>query len=176
MDAINPETYRKRLITGTLALLLVGQLAFSTGTRCLTRSWTIGIASQGAAGSCLPWSVFVVHHVVPAHLVPGTLIEFEPPPAMRQLVGALPVVKMIAAGPGELVDERDGAIWIDGHYWGRTWLDDYLRSAGIKPPATEHFVVPPKTFLVLGTSADSYDGRYWGVVPLSSIDGTAGPL
>jgi conjugal transfer pilin signal peptidase TrbI len=174
--SVDPSATRKRLITATLALLLLARLAFPTAMASVTHNWTIGAASQGAAGSCLPWTVFIVHHKVPLTLTPGTLIEFKPPPAMRNLIGPFPVIKMIAAGPGDLVEEHDGAIWINGRYWGKTWLNDYLRASGIKPATPERMVIPVNHYLVLGTSPDSYDSRYWGLVSATSIDGTARPL
>ena len=86
----------------------------------------------------------------------------------------VPVVKRIAAGPGELVCERSRVLSIDGRPVARALRED----AQLRPlPAWSGCVnLARGEYLLLGLVADSYDSRYFGPVLRRAILGRALPL
>jgi signal peptidase I len=101
------------------------------------------------------------------------IIIFKPPfdPAQPDYV------KRVIGLPGETVDVRDGAVWIDGkrlqenYTIGRT--DPPGRSQLIAPFRGLPFTVPENCYFVMGDNREnSLDSRYWGCVPRNDILGT----
>ena len=101
------------------------------------------------------------------------IVIFRPPYGRNQP----DLIKRVIGLPGETIDVRDGAVWIDG----RKLEEDYTTG----PPACLRvrerlpafrglpFTVPARQYFVMGDNrGNSYDSRYWGSVPRSEILGT----
>jgi signal peptidase I len=74
------------------------------------------------------------------------------------------VVKRLAAGPGTLVELRDGALWLDGQYVPEPYV-----------ARTERAVEGPWNtgqgwFLLGDNREESRDSRAWGVLPASNLE------
>jgi signal peptidase I len=103
-----------------------------------------------------------------AGLHDGEIIVFHPP-----LPTTADFVKRIIATPGQTVSMRNGYVYIDG----RRQAEPYLQSGGqsyrddwTMAPET----IPPGKLFVLGDNrARSEDSRYFGLVPISSVQGVA---
>ncbi len=79
------------------------------------------------------------------------------------------LVKRIIGMPGDIVEIRDGAVWINGQRLKETYLTEAMDPGEHRGPYT----VPPKSYFVMGDNrGNSYDSRYWGFVPRSAIIGT----
>lgn len=80
-------------------------------------------------------------------------------------------VKRIIGLPGEIVEIREGRVFIDGRELPEPYLDpEYNRSMATYPPRRieEHY------YFVMGDNRDnSSDSRYWGTVPEKYIFGRA---
>lgn len=76
-------------------------------------------------------------------------------------------IKRIIGLPGERVEVRDGAVWINGYR-----LDEpYLRDGA---PYTGSWVLGPDEYFVLGDNrANSNDSHNWGPLPKKNIIGKA---
>jgi signal peptidase I len=87
------------------------------------------------------------------------------------LPGSPDFIKRIVGVPGDRLEIREGAVWING----RPLEEPYL----IGPPSHENdfkyssVTVPPGQYFVMGDNRDnSYDSRYWGFLPRENILGT----
>jgi signal peptidase I len=90
-------------------------------------------------------------------------------------------VKRVIGLPGDTVDIRDGAVWINGKKLKENYTTgptepppaDYVSPyPGFDPPHYP-FKVPPDSYLALGDNrGNSLDSRFWGVVPRGNIIGT----
>lgn len=98
----------------------------------------------------------------------GEIIVFHPP-----LPTKADFIKRVIATPGQTVSMRDGYVYIDGkrqpepylYHDGRSYRDDWSMA-----PET----IPPGKVFVLGDHrARSEDSRYFGLVPISSVQGVA---
>ena len=128
----------------------------------------------------LPLGVYVV--VPPQHLTRGMLIVFPPPVAVASLIierGWLPpqtpLLKPLAALPGDEVCVQDTGLFINQAYAGPVATVDRLE----RPlPQWRGCVVlhPEEVFPASLHSPFSFDGRYFGPVAVSTIQGVAQPL
>ncbi len=76
-------------------------------------------------------------------------------------------IKRIIGLPGEQVEVRDGAVWINGYR-----LDEPYLSTGV--PYTGSWVLGPDEYFVLGDNrANSSDSHAWGPLPRKNIIGKA---
>jgi signal peptidase I len=77
-------------------------------------------------------------------------------------------VKRVIGLPGDRVEIRSGAVWINGKPLSEPYLAD-------TPDAWENRkaeIVPPGSYFVMGDNRNnSYDSRYWGFVPRSALVG-----
>lgn len=131
----------------------------------------LGVDGQNAR--CLPWSVFVVKKTVPVEIHLGDLLQFRVDDIGHGFDGLL-FVKMVGAIPGDHVEIRNDEMFINGRSRGKLWLIKTLKK---RPGDFDRtFVVPPGEYLMLGTTPESLDGRYWGTIKKEQILGSAFPI
>jgi conjugative transfer signal peptidase TraF len=119
---------------------------------------------------------------VPTHrLAVGMFVIAHLPPAAARLAArrgylplTVPVVKRIAAVPGELVCERSRVLSIDGRPVARALREDAQHRP--LPVWSGCVTLAPGEYLLLGLAPDSYDSRYFGPVAGRAILGRAIPL
>ena len=101
---------------------------------------------------------YVGHHT-PAH---GDVVVFRSPSKPDELV-----VKRVVATAGDLIESRDGNVFVCGHTLAEPYVNARGNSGGIAPQIVAH-----DTFYVLGDNrANSYDSRLWGAIPRDRIVG-----
>ena len=90
-------------------------------------------------------------------------------------------VKRVIGLPGDVVDVRGGAVWINGkrlqedYTVGRSDPPDPMQYAGAFQGLASAFpfTVPPDNYFVMGDNREnSFDSRFWGPVPRANIIGT----
>jgi signal peptidase I len=85
------------------------------------------------------------------------------------LPGSPDFVKRVIGLPGDTIEIRRGAVWVNGKPLAEPYLNAPANPLENFPAAH----VPPASYFVMGDNrANSYDSRYWGFVPRSSIIGT----
>jgi signal peptidase I len=78
-------------------------------------------------------------------------------------------VKRIIGMPGDRVDIRAGAVWINGKPLSEPYLADTPDTWENRGP----YFVPPNSYFVMGDNRNnSFDSRFWGFVPRNAIVGT----
>ena len=101
------------------------------------------------------------------------IIIFRPPYDISQP----DLVKRVIGMPGDTVDIRDGAVWINGQKLSESYTTGPTEPASSSylgfGPTHFPFRVPPNCYLALGDNrGNSLDSRFWGCVPRSNIIGT----
>lgn len=110
------------------------------------------------------------------------LVAVEPPEPLaaflesrRYLPSGVPLLKQVLALPGQTVCREELTITIDKGAVGQARTND---SHGRPLPSWQgcHVIADDEVFLMNWHSADSLDGRYFGVLPESAIIGKAKPV
>jgi len=110
------------------------------------------------------------------------LVAVEPPEPLatlladrRYLPRGIPLLKRVLALPGQTVCRDQLAVMVDKIEMGAARECD---RSGRPLPIWQgcHVIADGEVFLMNWLSADSFDGRYFGVLPMSAIIGTAEPL
>jgi signal peptidase I len=102
----------------------------------------------------------------------GDVIVFEPPEGYRENGPDIPFIKRVIGVPGDTVEIRDGAVWVNG-----VELDEPYVYAGQPTTAwtdQTSWVIAKDQYFVLGDHrAASQDSRAFGPIPRSSVIGRA---
>lgn len=148
-------------IFGLMVLLIFNLCSYTPFTVNTSPSVTRGI-------------YFVVPKMFAGEYEKGDMVIFNPPADVKTFMVdrgyIMPkdsLLKQIKALEGDRFTVDDRFIQIDGEYAGTiSTIDSNGRE--IKPFYGEH-TVEKGYFLPMGTAVNSYDGRYFGCVPLKSI-------
>ena len=110
------------------------------------------------------------------------LVVVQPPSALatflderQYLPKGAPMLKRVLALPGQTVCRADRAITVDGIAMGDALVRD---SRGRPLPVWQGCQRIPDgdVFLMNRESEDSFDGRYFGLLPVTTVVGRANPL
>jgi conjugative transfer signal peptidase TraF len=120
--------------------------------------------------------------IPPDNLKTGDLVVFEPPQGARFLIhqrhwlpNGWPLIKYVGALAGDSYSVIEGSFFINSKYVGSVYERDSQGKA--LPSRGGRFIVERNTFLPVSTHINnSFDGRYFGSVPLSSIKGKLSPI
>jgi conjugative transfer signal peptidase TraF len=132
------------------------------------------------ASASVPLGLYAVHPA--GALRRGELLVVEPPKplaaylaARRYLPTGIPLLKHVAALPGQTVCRINHIITVDGHVVGVALDKDYH---GRPLPVWQGCltIAAGAVFLMNQQAAASFDGRYFGSLPASTIVGHAEPL
>ncbi|MBV9528083.1 conjugative transfer signal peptidase TraF [Sphingomonas sp.] len=132
------------------------------------------------ASASVPIGLYVIHPAGALHVT--ELVVVRPPAPLasfldqrRYLAKGVPMLKRILALPGQTVCRTDRAITVDGVAMGEALEHD---SRGRPLPVWQgcRVVAGDDVFLMNWQSEDSFDGRYFGPLPASTIVGRADPL
>jgi conjugative transfer signal peptidase TraF len=112
--------------------------------------------------------------VVTPPLTRGTLVVLPVPPAVQRWHSPWqPLLKPIAALPGDLVCTGEAGLWIEGQAYGPV----YLEAGGAPLPRLRGCVRVPAGAVFLASPAPrSLDGRYFGMTPMADLTARAIPL
>ena len=100
----------------------------------------------------------------------GDIVVFEVPPDQVGPDGIKDLIKRVVALPGEVIESRDGLVFVDGQP-----LDEpYIPDDGPTGPPIDRQTVPEDHVFVMGDNRDnSADSRARGPIPVDAIVGRA---
>ena len=161
-----------------------------TGILLTTSAATIGIALTAFidvptkllwnASASVPLGLYTITPV--DHLKVGDHVAIDPPEPLAEFLAArgylprgVPLLKTVAALPGQRVCRIDGKIIVDGNAIGEAREHDLL---GRELPVWQgcRRIAPGDVFLMNAAVSDSFDGRYFGPISATAILGQAHPL
>jgi len=158
-----------------LAAMLVGMsmIAFSSAAHPMPRLlWN--------ASASVPVGLYAIHPA--SKLTAGELLVIRPPAALAQFMAArrylalgVPLIKHVAALPGQIVCRSGRVITVNG-VAAAVALDRDSRGRKLPVWQSCRTVQSDEVFLMNAAVTDSFDGRYFGPVPDSIIIGSATPL
>lgn len=92
--------------------------------------------------------------------------------------GLVPLGKIVAAVAGDVVDVESDGVRVNGILWPQSRqrdFDSHGRRVDLREPRGSRTLGPAQVWL-MGRSEHSWDARYFGPLPASSIDGRFIPL
>ena len=123
-----------------------------------------------------------LYRLADATPVPGLLVAFHVPAPGRAYAGAYlsylmrnPILKEVAAGPGSIVCEHDGAVFIDGARRGLVALQD-RHGHGLPHWSGCHQLASGELFAFSNRIPNSFDSRYYGPVLARDVVGVYAPI
>jgi signal peptidase I len=119
-------------------------------------------------GPIVPFTGYRIHGMREPRT--GDIVVFYSPVERNKYL-----IKRYIAGPGQTVEIKGGAIYVDGNKLARGPFNKfYYYNRGEYCGEGETIKVPEGDFFVLGdNSANSQDSRYWGFVPAKNLVGNA---
>jgi conjugal transfer pilin signal peptidase TrbI len=152
-----------------LGVFFYGQMALSAAAE----HYTIAFDPQ-ANRSLTEGVLFLIDHG-DHDLTRGAIVAFVPPPGAAGLFPEperVRFLKRVAGLPGDHVEIGGAATRVNGEIVGEGLdLVPYLKAD--RSFFVRSFTVPDGVFFAMGDTRDSFDGRYYGLVPLDSIIGRA---
>ncbi len=124
-----------------------------------------------------------IYRIIPPKKIgTGDLVVFDPPQGVRSYVYGRswlpvgwPLIKYVGAGQGDTYAIQGGSFKINDKYIGPVYERDSDGKA--LPNRGGRFIVERNSFLPVSTHINnSFDGRYFGTVPLSAIRGKLKPI
>jgi conjugative transfer signal peptidase TraF len=105
----------------------------------------------------------------------GIVIAFHQPHKSGVIMFKLPLggqylLKYVAALPGDSVDVSNQGVWINNRFWPNSQPD-----SPIAHPFLGHHTIGPGYVWAMGTNIYSFDSRYFGEVPESTVAYTLRP-
>lgn len=128
----------------------------------------------------VPTGLYLIRGTASLHV--GERVAIEPPPELRRLLAErhylpanIPLVKRIAAVPGQRVCRFAHGVTIDGKFVGAARTRDRL---GRPLPAWFgcHELRSSELFVMNPAAPDSFDGRYFGLLRVVQVIGRAVPV
>ena len=121
------------------------------------------VPSDSMAPALQPGDRIVATRLPGRQVERGDVVVFRDPADSRRLS-----VKRVIGLPGDLVESRDGRVFVSGRAVAGTW--------GTHPPSAQipPQIVPGGYLFVLGDNrVESWDSRHWGPLPASLVVGRA---
>lgn len=151
---------------------LIGAMVFAS-----VFDYRIGIPMQDV--NCLPYKAMLLHQVKPVTIERGEFITFQPQQnRMTERFNNQYITKMVGGIAGDVIKVDAGALYINGKEFGKLDIADKAAKAlHVDEKSFNRTATVPDGYLfMVGTMPRSFDGRYWGFLPISEVVGKAYPI
>lgn len=102
----------------------------------------------------------------------GDIVVFEPPDAWSEGTQRTPFIKRVIGLPGDVVEVKDGAVWVNGTKLDEPYTYDLQPTTATEEPA--RWIVPDGQLFVMGDHrAASADSRSFGTIAKDRVIGRA---
>jgi len=155
----------------TLATLFVAILAISA-----MFNLRVGFGAQNI--DCIDSFMHIVHYKAPGTIESGEYVVFVGPEKMKEPFAGHLIIKKVAAVAGDTVKVKDGILFINGEKAGELDVaDKAAKRLGVSEDSFNmEQVIPEGLIFVRGTKPRSFDSRYWGLLPIQNVVGSAYPV
>jgi signal peptidase I len=100
----------------------------------------------------------------------GDIIVFSPTETLKKQNFRDAFIKRIVGIPGDRIEITEGRVYLNGQLLD----EDYIAKEDTRGNGLDAQVIPPNSYIVLGDfRSNSYDSRFWGLVPRENIIGIA---
>jgi signal peptidase I len=100
----------------------------------------------------------------------GDIIVFSPTETLKKQNFRDAFIKRIIGIPGDRIEITEGRVYLNGQLTN----ENYIAKEDTHGTELEAQIIPPNSYIVLGDfRSNSYDSRYWGLVPRENIIGIA---
>lgn len=127
---------------------------------------------------CLDTHSHLIRFKTPNTIIKNDYIVFIAPEKLKEPFANHLFIKKIGAVAGDRITVKNNLLFINGDFI--TKLDRVEKAAQILGVSQDSFereeIVPAGYVFAMGTKPRSYDSRYWGFLPISSVIGSAYPL
>ncbi|MEM6679822.1 MAG: signal peptidase I [Pseudomonadota bacterium] len=162
--ALHPARWRALAAAGLAALILASTLDHVSSRYRLVY--------DGQVTRCLEVWLFLVD-LHDREIARGGFVAFRPPATIAEHYGRpVAFLKRIVGLPGDRVTVGQVQTTVNGREVGKG-LALATRLEVDAQDLVRSFIVPESAVFLMGDTADSYDGRYWGALPASEIIGEA---
>lgn len=135
----------------------------------------IGFGAQTV--DCIDGLIHLVRYSTPETIDKGEYIVFVAPDQMGGKFKGHLVIKKVGAVAGDTIRIDNGKLYVNDTFVNQVDGEVTYKAAKYLGVSEQSFnrteTVPNGYVLAIGTKPRSYDGRYWGVLPISNVVGTA---
>ena len=102
----------------------------------------------------------------------GDIVVFQPPAGWSEGPENTPFIKRVIGLPGDTIEVRDGAVWVNGTKLDEPYTYDLQPTTAAQEPAK--WIVPSGQLFVMGDHREaSADSRSFGTIEISNVIGRA---
>jgi type IV secretory pathway protease TraF len=163
---LNLDSKQKKRLAVYIALSLVVCVFMKTIGERIAYSYTDSVG----------YNLFYYKKGTPSELKKGDMVVFPISINEKLVPNCNPcrLTKIVGCAPGQRLTTNGKQFFCDGHYLG-TAKDESIHGVPVSH-ITYNGIVPENQYFLTGTCKDSYDSKYFGLIPKNQIVGTAIPL
>lgn len=170
---VRNDKARMAFLRTSLIWIAIAWVVLSIAVPILGRHYRIGLDLEPIR--CMPWRAYVMKFEHKTEFSRGEYVAFIGQESQMGLRFAGKTIgKEVVGVPGDRLLVRNDFAWINGQPIGALTLNAKLHKG---PGAFDRDeTIPAGKILVVGTTPQSYDGRYWGFLDQKYVVGTLKPL
>jgi conjugal transfer pilin signal peptidase TrbI len=136
----------------------------------ITQSLGIKMGYDSQRETCLDFRFSLIKHNPQRRFAAGEIMAFDPSNiAPNRFPKGTLLGKRVAGVPADRIDVTVDGVMVNGVLLSKDFSVNGL-------PRYQSITIPPNHYFVMGTVPGSFDSRYYGLVPQSSVYGVVTPI